>query len=68
MNTAGQAGGFLCTIVFGYVVGYFHDYNLPLFIIAFMLLLSAALFTRIDPTRPLWQEVSADVRPAHDSA
>jgi MFS family permease len=57
MNTAGQAGGFLCTIVFGYVVGYFHDYNLPLFIIAFMLLCSAALFSLIDPARPLWQAI-----------
>lgn len=61
MNTAGQAGGFLCTIVFGYVVGYFHDYNLPLFIIAFMLLFSAVLFTRIDPARPLWQDAPTGV-------
>lgn len=56
MNTAGQVGGFFCTIVFGYVVGYSHDYNLPLFIIAFMLLVSAVLFTRIDSARPLWPE------------
>jgi predicted MFS family arabinose efflux permease len=67
MNTAGQAGGFLCTIVFGYVVGYFHDYNLPLFIIAFMLLCSAALFFLIDPTRPLWQETSASAAPVSES-
>jgi MFS family permease len=67
MNTAGQAGGFLCTIVFGYVVGYSNDYNLPLFIIAFMLLLSAALFTLIDPARPLWPEPRPIVAPASES-
>jgi MFS family permease len=64
MNTAGQAGGFLCTIVFGYVVGSFHDYNLPLFVIAFMLLTSAVLFTRIDPARPLWPEPLSNAAPA----
>lgn len=68
MNTAGQAGGFLCTIVFGYVVGYFHDYNLPLFIIAFMLLFSAVLFTRIDSTRPLWREIPRGAEPVADNA
>jgi MFS family permease len=63
MNTAGQGGGFLCTIVFGYVVGAFHDYNLPLYLIAFMLLISAVLFTRIDPARPLWPEPPSNIAP-----
>jgi MFS family permease len=53
MNMSGQFGGFVCTVVFGYVVGRFGSYHLPLFLIAAMLLISASLFSRIDPTRPL---------------
>jgi MFS transporter, ACS family, glucarate transporter len=53
MNTAGQFGGFLCTVVFGLMVGRFGDYDAPLFVIAGMLAASAFLMTRIDATRPL---------------
>jgi ACS family glucarate transporter-like MFS transporter len=62
MNTAGQFGGFLCTVLFGYIVGQFNDYNLPLFVIAGMVALSAFLFTRIDASRPLTPV--ADSQPA----
>ncbi len=48
MNTAGQAGGFLCTVLFGYIVHATGSYNLPLYFIAAMVLASAAIFTRID--------------------
>jgi len=68
MNTAGQLGGFVCTIVFGYIVGYFNDYNAPLFVIAFMLLFSAVMFALIDPTRPLWREDAGGRASAHESA
>lgn len=53
MNTAGQAGGFLCTVLFGYIVGHTGSYNAPLLVIAAMLAISAILFSRIDPSRPL---------------
>jgi ACS family glucarate transporter-like MFS transporter len=53
MNSAGQAGGFVCAVLFGYLVGQFGNYNTPLFVIAAMVLLSAFLFWQIDPTRPL---------------
>jgi nitrate/nitrite transporter NarK len=51
MNTAGQAGGFLCTVLFGYIVHATGSYNLPLYFIAGMVLASAAIFTRIDCTQ-----------------
>jgi MFS family permease len=51
MNTAGQAGGFLCTVLFGYIVHATGSYNLPLWFIAAMVLVSAAIFTRIDCTQ-----------------
>lgn len=57
MNSAGQFGGFLCTILFGYIVDHYGDYNAPLFVIAAMLLTSAFLFSRIDATRPLFAAV-----------
>jgi len=51
MNTAGQAGGFLCTVLFGYIVHATGSYNLPLWFIAGMVLVSALIFTRIDCTQ-----------------
>ena len=53
MNMAGQAGGFACTVLFGYVVGHSGSYHAPLFLIAAMLGVSSLLFSRIDPTRRL---------------
>lgn len=58
MNTAGQLGGFLCTLVFGYVVKYFDSYNAPLYGIAGMLLFAALLFSRIDASQPLFPETT----------
>lgn len=56
MNTAGQAGGFLGTVLFGYVVQMSGSYNLPIFLIACMVFLSAVIFSRIDCTRKLDEE------------
>ena len=56
MNTAGQLGGFLCTLVFGFVVKYFDSYDAPLVLIAGMILVAALLFSRIDATKPLFPE------------
>jgi MFS family permease len=56
MNMSGQFGGFLCTVLFGYAVERSGSYHTPLFLIAFMLLISAFLFSCIDPTRPLVEE------------
>ena len=59
MNTAGQAGGFLCTVLFGYVVERTGSYNLPLVFIASMVLVSALIFARIDCTQTIDAEASA---------
>jgi MFS family permease len=56
MNTAGQLGGFVCTLVFGYAVKYFNSYDAPLVLIAGMLFLAAFLFSRIDATQPLFPQ------------
>jgi ACS family glucarate transporter-like MFS transporter len=53
MNMAGQLGSFGSSIAFGYLVDYFHSYDLPLKLFSIMLFVSAFLFTRIDPTQEL---------------
>jgi MFS family permease len=58
MNTAGQVGGFFCTVVFGYIVHATGNYNLPLWLIAAMVLTSAILFARIDCTQGLSAEAA----------
>jgi ACS family glucarate transporter-like MFS transporter len=59
MNSAGQAGGLVCTVVFGYLVKLTGNYDLPLLVIAAMLLVSAFLFTLIDPERPILSDEPA---------
>ncbi|MBQ8064994.1 MAG: MFS transporter [Prevotella sp.] len=53
MNTAGNIGGFCCGILFGQLVQQSGNYNLPLYMIAAMLVVSAVLFAFINPERPL---------------
>jgi len=56
MNTAGNLGGWVCTVVFGYVVKATGDYNLPLRGVAAMVLIAAVLFSQVDCTRGLVDE------------
>jgi predicted MFS family arabinose efflux permease len=49
MNSAGQFGGFVCSVLFGRLVQQYGNYNLPLFFIATMVFISAILFWMIDP-------------------
>jgi MFS transporter, ACS family, glucarate transporter len=67
MNTAGQAGVFSGTVLFGYLVQTYRDtlgvqkaYQLPLYAIAAMILTSGALFSLIDGSRPLVGEEASE--------
>ena len=53
MNTAGNIGGFCCGILFGQLVQQSGNYNLPLYLISGMLIVSAVLFAFINPTKPI---------------
>jgi MFS family permease len=53
MNTGGQFGSFVSSVVFGYVVAGFHSYDAPLITIAVALLVSASQWFFIDPSREL---------------
>ena len=57
MNTAGNIGGFCCGILFGQLVQQSGNYNLPLYMIAVMLIVSAVLFAFINPEKPIIREV-----------
>jgi MFS transporter, ACS family, glucarate transporter len=63
MNMAGQLGSFGSSIAFGYLVDYFHSYDLPLKLFSIMLFISAFLFTRIDPTQELPRAVDPNAPP-----
>jgi predicted MFS family arabinose efflux permease len=52
MNSAGQAAGYICTVLFGYFVEAY-GYDLPLLFLAPNLLISAVLFALINPNKPL---------------
>jgi len=58
MNTAGNIGGFCCGILFGELVQQSGNYNLPLYMIAAMLIISAVLFAFINPEKPIIRSVS----------
>ncbi len=62
MNMAGQLGSFLSSVFFGYFITWFGTYNAVLPPMVVMLLISAALFLTIDPTRQLVPEELAAAR------
>jgi MFS transporter, ACS family, glucarate transporter len=55
MNSAGQAGGYLATVLYGYLVTNY-GYDRPLLFLAPGLFIAAVLFALINPTRPLVAE------------
>ena len=61
MNTAGNLGGFICSVAFGYVVTATGNYDLPLQGVAVMVLLAAGLFAFIDCTRGLDHKATPDL-------
>lgn len=61
MNTAGQMGGFVCSVLFGYVVRATSSYNTPVVGVAVMVMIAAALFAYIDPTRQVIEDHSIEM-------
>lgn len=53
-NTAAQAGGFVSSIAFGYLVQHFGSYNAPLVPMVVTLVVGTYLWTRVDPTREIF--------------
>lgn len=65
MNTAGNIGGFICTVAIGYVIAGTGNYNLPLQGVAAMVLVAAAIFATIDCTKGFDHKPAPDLAPAH---
>ena len=53
MNTAGNFGGFLSTVIFGALVSAYGSYDLPLLLTAVMSVVSTLVWLKIDPTEPI---------------
>jgi len=53
MNTASQLGSFVSSLVFGYLVGHYGNYNLPFIPMATLLLIGAWLWLKVDPAEQL---------------
>lgn len=58
MNTAGQIGASVMSVAFGYLVETY-GYNAPLAGLAGLFILSALLWLRIDPTKPIFEPSEA---------
>lgn len=56
MNTAANAASAVSSVVFGYLVGYFGNYNAPFVPMVAMLCLGAWLWLRVDPTHQPFEE------------
>ncbi len=56
MNTAANVASALSAVVFGYLVGYFGNYNVPFIPMVALLALGAVLWWQVDPTRELFPE------------
>jgi predicted MFS family arabinose efflux permease len=53
MNTSAQVGAFASSLTFGYLVDRYASYTLPFIPMALLLLVGAAFWFRVDPTKPL---------------
>jgi MFS family permease len=60
MNTAGQAAGALCMVLYGYFIQWTGNYEFPLIVFAMNMFVSAIFFLWIDPTQPLISESRAE--------
>jgi MFS transporter, ACS family, glucarate transporter len=53
MNTSAQIGAFASSLTFGYLVDRYASYTLPFIPMALLLMVGAALWFKVDPTKPL---------------
>lgn len=56
MNMAGQVGGFVCSVLAGYLVQATGSYNAPVIVVAFALLVGAAAFSLLDGSKQIFSE------------
>jgi len=59
MNTAGQIASLMCPLIVAYSVEWFHDWDLPLYLISGLFGLGTLCWFVIDPTKPAFKEHTA---------
>lgn len=60
MNTAAQIGSLVSSVLFGYLVNRYGNYNVPFIPMAILLFLGTLLWFKIDPTRELITKAQAE--------
>lgn len=60
MNTAGQFGGFVCSVMAGYLVQATGSYNAPVIVVACVLILSALAFSGVDGSKRIFSEAFSE--------
>jgi len=58
-NTAAQAGGFVSSVMFGYLVQHYGSYNAPFVPMVALLAVGTYLWTQIDPTREIFTQADS---------
>ena len=58
-NTAAQMGGFISSVMFGYLVQHYGSYVAPFVPMVALLVIGTCLWTRIDPTREIFDSGEA---------
>jgi MFS family permease len=57
MNTAGQVGGMLSPVIIGFVLQYWQNWSMPLYLTGVLFALGAVCWIFIDATRPIqWND------------
>jgi MFS transporter, ACS family, glucarate transporter len=64
MNTSAQVGAFASSLSFGYLVDRYSDYNLPFIPMGLLLLLGAAFWLKINPTKQIVETRVVEPLPA----
>jgi nitrate/nitrite transporter NarK len=56
MNSAGNIGGFVCSVAAGYLVQATGTYDAPVLMVASVLLIAGVLFSRLDGSAQVFHE------------
>jgi MFS transporter, ACS family, glucarate transporter len=60
MNTSGQIGSLLCPLIVAYSVEWFHNWDLPLYLMGALFLVGVVCWGLIDPKRPVFGAAQGD--------
>jgi MFS transporter, ACS family, glucarate transporter len=68
MNTAAQVGSFVSSLMFGYLVDHYGNYDAPFIPMAGLLLIGAWLWVKVNPAKQLVSEAKVVIQTAAQHA